>query len=324
VLQKQPRYYTPEEYLALEEVVETKNEYFQGEIFAMSGGSANHNRIAVSVCMMLAAEFEESSCEVFSSDVRLLVQAIGLYTYPDAMVVCDPVEYVEDRNDTVTNPIVIVEVLSKSTREYDRDKKFELYRDLPSFRDYLLIDQDRVYIDHYHKLEDGRWVLTLFNNPDTDLTLTAIEVSLSVRRIYHKVDWPTKKQTLKEAYGLYTIEPLTPDLPVDDITWRQLLEEELQRYISLLVDHYTPAKIILLGSLATGQARLWSDIDLVVITETQQRFLDRTKEALLLLHPQVGLDVLIYTPEEFEMLSQERPFFQQEILKGKVLYERSN
>src|SRR5688572_31697002 len=115
MLQKQPRYYTPEEYLALEEVAETKNEYFQGEIFAMSGGSANHNQIAVSVCMMLAAEFEEKPCKVFSSDLRLLVQANGLYTYPDAMVVCDPVEYAEGRNDTITNPIVIVEVLSQST-----------------------------------------------------------------------------------------------------------------------------------------------------------------------------------------------------------------
>lgn len=324
MLQRQPEYYTPEEYLALEEAAETKHEYFQGEIFAMSGGSTNHNRIAVSVCTILATEFEEKPCEVFSSDVKLLVQANGLYTYPDAMVVCGPVEYAEGRNDTVTNPIVIVEVLSKSTRDYDRDKKFELYRDLPSFRDYLLIDQDRVYIEHYHRLEEGRWVLTLYNNLDTSLTLTAIEVSLPVRRIYHKVEWPPKKRILKESDAPYAIEPLTPDLPFDDMTWRQLLEEELQRYITLLVDYYTPAKIILFGSLAAGQTRLWSDIDLVVVTDTDQRFLDRTKEALLLLRPRVGIDVLIYTPEEFERLRQERPFFQKEILKGKVLYEWRN
>jgi Uma2 family endonuclease len=214
MLQKQPKYYTPEEYLALEEAAETKNEYFQGEIFAMSGGSTNHNQIAVSICTILDVAFEEKPCKVFSSDVRLLVQANGLYTYPDAMVVCGPIEYAEGRNDTVTNPIVIVEVLSKSTREYDRGKKFELYRDLPSFQDYLLIDQDRVYIEHYHKLKDGRWVLTLFNNLETNLTLTAIDVSLSVRRIYHKVDWPTKKRTLKEAhvpYSAFLLEILSPD-----------------------------------------------------------------------------------------------------------------
>jgi predicted nucleotidyltransferase len=122
----------------------------------------------------------------------------------------------------------------------------------------------------------------------------------------------------------HQIERLAPALPTDDAAWRQLLEEELQRYVVLLIDHYTPVKIILFGSLAADQAQLWSDIDLVVVTNTHQRFLDRTKEALLLLRPRVGLDVLIYTPEEFETLSRERPFFQQEILKGKVLYERSN
>lgn len=117
-------------------------------------------------------------------------------------------------------------------------------------------------------------------------------------------------------------ETLTPALPTDDAAWCQLLDEELQRFVMLLVDHYTPAKIILFGSLAADQARLWSDIDLVVVTNSHRRFLDRTKEALLLLRPRVGLDVLIYTPEEFETLSRERPFFQEEILKGKVLYER--
>lgn len=119
------------------------------------------------------------------------------------------------------------------------------------------------------------------------------------------------------------IEMLTPVLPTDDVAWRQLLEEELERYVTFLINYYTPTKIILFGSLATGQVRLWSDIDLVVIINTQQRFLDRIKEVLILLRPQVGLDVLVYTPEEFEVLSQERLFFQQEILKGKVLYERS-
>jgi Uma2 family endonuclease len=199
MLQKQTQYYTPTEYLALEEAAETKSEYFQGQIFAMSGGSINHNRIAISICTMLDVAFQGKPCEVFSSDVKVWVEANSLYTYPDAMVVCGPVEYAEGRNDTITNPIVIFEVLSKSTRDYDRGKKFELYRDLPSLQDYVLIDQDRVYIECYHKVEDGRWVLTLFNNLETTLTLAAIEMSLAVSRIYHKVDWPTKKITLKEA-----------------------------------------------------------------------------------------------------------------------------
>jgi Uma2 family endonuclease len=205
MLQKQPKYYTPAEYLELEEKANYKSEYFEGEIFAMSGGSTNHNRIAVSICTLLDVAFEGKPCEVFSSDVRLLVQANGLYTYPDVMVVCGSVDYAEDRNDTITNPIVIFEVLSKSTRDYDRGKKFERYRELASLQDYLLIDQARVYIEHYHKVENGRWVLTLFNNPDTLLTLSSIGVNLAVSRIYHKVVWPPTKPGLKEAPVPYTI-----------------------------------------------------------------------------------------------------------------------
>ncbi len=112
-------------------------------------------------------------------------------------------------------------------------------------------------------------------------------------------------------------------LPADDVVWQRHLEGELKRCTDLLVAHYAPEKIILFGSLATGQVRLWSDIDLVMVSQTNLRFLDRTKAALLLLRPQVGLDLLIYTPEEFDRLSRERPFFRQEILTGKVLYERS-
>jgi Uma2 family endonuclease len=230
MLQKQPKYYTPAEYLALEEAAETKNEYFQGQIFAMSGGSTNHSRIAVSVCALLAAAFEDKSCEVFNSDVKLLVQANGLYTYPDAMVVCGPVEYAEARTDTITNPVAIIEVLSKSTRSYDKSKKFELYQDLPSFQDYILIDQDRVYIEHYHKLEVGRWVLTLFNNLDTTLTLSTLGVSLAVRRIYHKVEWPPKKLVLKEASAPYPVS-LTEALLTDEVV---ILEKEGQPVAALV------------------------------------------------------------------------------------------
>ncbi|NJN97507.1 MAG: Uma2 family endonuclease [Anaerolineales bacterium] len=189
MLQKQTRYYTPAEYLALEDEADHKSEYFQGEIFAMAGGSINHNIIAGNVYALLNQAVADEPCIAFTSDVKILVKENGLYTYPDAMVVCGPLEYVEGRTDTVTNPILIVEVLSKSTRNYDRDKKFELYRALKSLQDYVLVDQERVYIEYYHKLEDGRWILTLFNRSDTDLTLTTIQARLPISQIYHKVDW---------------------------------------------------------------------------------------------------------------------------------------
>jgi uncharacterized protein len=119
-----------------------------------------------------------------------------------------------------------------------------------------------------------------------------------------------------------TIRLSKPNIPTDDAAWQSHLEEEVQRYVTILVEQYNPVRIILFGSLAVGQARLWSDIDLVVVAETDLAFLDRTKEAILMLRPQVGLDILIYTPAEYDALIRERPFFQQEILQGKVLYER--
>ena len=112
-------------------------------------------------------------------------------------------------------------------------------------------------------------------------------------------------------------------LTMDAKSWRRRLQAELDRYLALLLEHVAPEKVILFGSLAQDKVQAWSDIDLVIVSCTEDRFLDRTKEMLRLLRPRVGLDVLVYTPEEFEQLCRERPFFQQEIVqKGQVLYER--
>lgn len=189
MLQKQNRYYTPTEYLALEDNAEHKSEYFQGEIFAMAGGSTNHNIIAGNIYALLNQLLTAEPCIAFTGDVKILVKPNGLYTYPDAMVVCGELEYAENRTDTITNPLVIVEVLSKSTREYDRGKKFELYRAIESFQDYILVDQERIYLEHYHKIEDGRWLLTIYHHPDSELTIPTLKIELPINRIYHKVDW---------------------------------------------------------------------------------------------------------------------------------------
>jgi len=115
-------------------------------------------------------------------------------------------------------------------------------------------------------------------------------------------------------------QPLT----VDAASWRDKLQDELDRYLDLLIEYVAPDKVILFGSFAQDEVRAWSDIDLIVVTDTAARFLDRSKEMLQLLQPRVGLDVLVYTPEEFQRLCRERPFFREEILeKGKVVYERS-
>ncbi len=189
MLKPQKTYYTPEEYLALEEEAEYRSEYYQGEIFAMSGGSANHNRIIKNLVIALESAFEGKPCEAFITDMRLLVKKNGLYTYPDVMAVCGGLEFAEGRDDTLTNPAVIVEVLSKSTEGYDRGAKFELYRALDSLQDYVLIDQHKIHVENFHKLEDGRWILQEFNRIEDTLTIESIDFEIPLQQIYQRVAW---------------------------------------------------------------------------------------------------------------------------------------
>jgi len=189
MLQPQQTYYTPEEYLALEETADYRSEYFQGEIFAMSGGSANHNRITKNMLIALESDFEDKPCEAFITDMRLLVKANGFYTYPGVMVICGQPEFVEGRDDTLTNPVVIVEVLSKSTEGYDRGAKFELYRALSTLQDYILIDQHKIHVEHFHRLKDGRWILQEFDSFEDSFTIESIDFEISLHQIYRNVNW---------------------------------------------------------------------------------------------------------------------------------------
>ena len=186
---KPQKYYSPVEYLALEETAEYRSEFYQGEIFAMSGGSANHNRITRNLVVALEAAFEGKPCEAFITDMRLLVKKNGLYTYPDVMVVCGKLAFVKGRTDTITNPVAIVEVLSESTQGYDRGAKFELYRAIETLQDYVLIDQARVHVEYFRKLEDGRWLLTEFNELEGVLRLESVAVEVSLDRVYQRVEW---------------------------------------------------------------------------------------------------------------------------------------
>jgi len=185
----QSKFYTAEEYLAIEITAVDKSEYFKGEIFAMAGGSANHNRIAGNAYAVLNNGLRSSSCEAFSSDMRLLVKAKELYTYPDTMVVCGRVDFAKGRTDTLTNPIAIVEVLSPSTRDYDRGQKFEFYRTIPTLQDYVLIHQEQVHIEYHYKPQNGLWTLAEFINLEETFTLRSLKFELSIRRLYERVDW---------------------------------------------------------------------------------------------------------------------------------------
>jgi len=189
MLPEQQPYYTLEEYFDLEETAEYKSEYYQGEIFAMAGGSANHNRIALNVATALSNAFRGKPCEAFMSDLRVWVKQLDLYTYPDVMVVCGDLEFAHDRTDTVANPILIFEVLSPSTESYDRGKKFEFYRTIETLKDYVLIDQERVHVEYFRQLDDGQWLLSVFDDEADALTLQSIGVEMPLSDIYQRVDW---------------------------------------------------------------------------------------------------------------------------------------
>jgi Uma2 family endonuclease len=177
--------YTPEEYLALERVAEYKSQYFAGEIFAMAGGGPQHNMILLNVGAELRAKLKGRNCTVFSSEQRLKIPAIGLYTYPDVSVVCGEAQF--DDEDLLLNPIVLVEILSKSTEAHDRGKKFEHYMRIPSFHEYLLIAQDRCRIEHYVKQDGGMWSFSVVSDLQDSVELPSLNCELAVAEIYYQV-----------------------------------------------------------------------------------------------------------------------------------------
>jgi Uma2 family endonuclease len=183
------RYYSPEEYLVLEEAADYKSEYIDGEIIPMAGGSTNRNQIAGNFYAELSFAFKKLNYRVFMSDVRLWMPQRRIYTYPDVMVVVGEPEYYNNRTDTITNPRVIIEVLSPSTKGYDRSKKFEAYRTIPTFEEYLLIDQTRTYIEHFSKTDNKRWSFCEYDESDKAIALSSVALEISLTDIYNKVNF---------------------------------------------------------------------------------------------------------------------------------------
>jgi Uma2 family endonuclease len=179
-------HYAPEEYLALERAAEFKSEYIDGEIVAMTGGSRAHSLIAGNVLGELRSALREQPCEVHGSDLRVTVEVAALYTYPDVTVICGEPVFEDEAEDTVMNPVVIVEVLSPSTEAYDRGKKFARFRLLPSLRAYILVSQDQPRVEWYTLGEDG-WLLHEANGLDGTIQLTALNATLALAEIYAKV-----------------------------------------------------------------------------------------------------------------------------------------
>ncbi|HEX2915835.1 MAG TPA: Uma2 family endonuclease [Chloroflexia bacterium] len=189
MLQPAKNYYTPQEYLRLEQRADYKSEYLDGEIYALAGGSPAHNQIAVNLTIDLGLAFRGKPCRVLNSDTKIAVDVKRYYTYPDLSVVCGPLEFVPEHNDTITNPLIIIEVLSPSTRNYDRGLKFERYRSIPTLQAYLVVDSERVFIEYYRKVEHDNWLLETLTTIEAVLRLEAIAVEVPLNSIYDKVDF---------------------------------------------------------------------------------------------------------------------------------------
>lgn len=163
----QPKtYLTPEAYLAFERQAEYKNEYIDGEMVTMTGASRRHNLITVNLGREISQQLKGRTCETYAGDLRVRIPSKRMYTYPDVVVVCDEPQFEDDDLDTLLNPNVIIEVLSKSTEPYDRTRQFAFYRTIESLTEYVLVAQDEYRIEQYTKQPDGRWMLSDHRSPE--------------------------------------------------------------------------------------------------------------------------------------------------------------
>jgi Uma2 family endonuclease len=183
-------YLTEEQYLEIERKAEFKSEYYQGEMFAMAGAREAHILITDGATGELRQQLRRRPCRVYSSNMRVRVTPVGLYTYPDVVVVCGEPRFLDEGRDTLLNPTVIIEVLSKSTEAYDRGQKFELYSSLESLAEYLLISSDRVRAELFTRQAEDRWLLTAKSSVEDSLDLQSIDCRLLLADLYEKVEFP--------------------------------------------------------------------------------------------------------------------------------------
>ncbi len=186
---QEQHYYSPEEYLKLETAAECRSEYYDGRIIPMPGGTPNHNRIAGNFYAALNFAFKKQAYDVFITDMRLWIPQKRIYTYTDVMIVAGKLELAENRKDTITNPLMITEVLSPSTEDYDQQGKFKLYRTLTSFQEYIIIEQTEMHVEQFSKTAENKWFLTEYDGENAVLALTSVQFQISLQDIYDKVNF---------------------------------------------------------------------------------------------------------------------------------------
>lgn len=180
------REYSLDDYHRIEETSLIRHEFYRGEIFAMAGGSVAHNHICANVLSQLRVALLDSPCSAFGSDMRLRTPA-GLLTYPDVMVICGEILLVPGREDEVTNPALLVEVVSDATRRYDRGEKFDFYKSVPCLRDYFVIEQKEPHIEHHRRVGARRWSTRSHSSLSDEIEPAAVPVRMSLRDVYRRV-----------------------------------------------------------------------------------------------------------------------------------------
>ncbi|MDZ8183291.1 MAG: Uma2 family endonuclease [Nostoc sp. ChiSLP02] len=187
--QTHKKYYTPEEYLKLEETSESKNEYRDGKIIPMPGGTTNHNEIAGNFYANFKFTMRGKNYKIYIGDVKLWIPRYRIYTYPDIMVIHGEPIYEGSGTTKVTNPLTIVEVLSNSTENHDRTNKFRFYRSIPTLQEYIMINQYEYLVEQFNKNAEGQWVLTEYESVDAVFSLKSIDFQISFSDIYEGIDF---------------------------------------------------------------------------------------------------------------------------------------
>ncbi|MBF0229278.1 MAG: Uma2 family endonuclease [Desulfamplus sp.] len=188
-LATQQNYYTKEEYLLLEESAEYKSEYYDGEIFAMAGGTRNHSAICLNVNWSIREAISNKDCVGFDSNMKLDVPTHNIVVYPDAMVACSKIEFLDDRETILQNPLLVIEVLSPSTEHIDRIKKFIYYQSVPSIQEYVMISQSEPKIEAYCKQSERNWLYTVIKGLEEAIYIKTLEYKFELKEIYQKVRW---------------------------------------------------------------------------------------------------------------------------------------
>ncbi len=189
ITQTEAKIYTHQDYLDRELASEIRNEYRNGEIVSITGRTPEHNRISGNLYIALSLFSKGKPYETFHLDQRLWIPKANIYTYPGVMVASKPLQRQTGRKDTILNPCLIAEVLSSSTQTYDRIEKFAAYRTIDAFQEYLLVAQNRIYVQHYIKTAANQWMFSEYADPKTILSLNAFEFQIEIAEFYEGIEW---------------------------------------------------------------------------------------------------------------------------------------